>query len=45
VLVAARELACRWLVGGRDGEDRGRSWAMLEEVAQPQHASKDGGGS
>src|SRR5215469_1639778 len=27
VLAAARELACWWLVAGRDGESWGRSWA------------------
>ena len=30
---------------GRDGEDRGPARGMLGEVAQPQHAPKDGGGS
>jgi len=38
VLAAARELACRWLVAGRDGESWGPVLGMLGAVAQPQHA-------
>lgn len=44
VLAVARELACRWLVAGRDGENGGPVRGMLWEMAQPQHASKDGEG-